>query len=232
VGSSWAQWKADVFMNTNGLGDQWINDHAQIISWLKPDLIDVMNEPMDLVGTTWEGEDDLVFQNYLAFVLRAIDAWRAVKPDLVCVVAGFPYWDMMRMALNPIPRSNILYDYHVYYSYTGAAPSEPWQLAYWEGRLEDAKKLLYEDILLRGNLQDMIKANLPLTLGEVGCHIQNPNADIYMRDIFDFCKQYNMGMLWHALSAYPPENSGLLASDWSSLNTLGQVWARNMLGVS
>jgi hypothetical protein len=232
----WYQMKANVILNYNGMGDQWINGFGQIIRTLHPDVVDVMNEPPNFaIGTSYASQytNAQFFQAYEQFVLRAIDAWRAIDPNLVISVAPMPFWDFNSMAANPIQRSNIIYDYH--FSYCGdniaPPPSAPDQYAYWMGQLSTAKSTLYLDFLSWSGIQLMLNKGLTVEFGETGTNLANPNAQQFMQDVYDFCYTYNIGIIQDIYRAYNPSSTGgmgILNSDYHTLNWMGQLWATNM----
>lgn len=92
---------------------------------------------------------------------------------------------------------------------------------------------MYQGLLDCG-LQEMLDKGLTVVFGESGSHILNPNALTFMQDLFDFCKEKNIGFIQECFRAWDPNTgnygTGILNTDWSTLNTLGQVWARNMVG--
>lgn len=227
------QEQADIIVNVNGSGDKWINDWGNIIKALNPYAIDVMNEPMGIEGTTYAPTmtQQQFFDVYRQFVIRAIEAWRQIKPDLVCIVANCPFykpWEETGFDVNPINESNIIYSYHYYYSYDGNYPPSylPEQIDYWEGRLSEGKKLLGERI--DSDTLPMRNKGFTVLVEETGSNVANPNALVFMQDWFDLCKERNLGVIQHALAPYPREIAGMLNEDWTTLNALGKVWARNM----
>jgi hypothetical protein len=229
---SWSQFKADVIMNKDGIGDQWINGWGQVIRDLQPYAADVMNEPMGVSGTTYEPTTTYgqFVEAYRQFCVRAIDAWRLIKPDLVCVINGCPFWDLKPLAANPIPRANLIYAVHYYYANDGTLGQEPSNidLAYWEGRLAEAKTLLESFLLNDEGVEACGNAGLDLLMEETGTCLEASNAFAFMQDMYDFCKSNNLGAIHHALVPYPKSKAGLLSEDWTTLNSLGELWSQNM----
>lgn len=41
-----------------------------------------------------------------------------------------------------------------------------------------------------------------IILGEVGTHNENPNAFVFMQDLFDFAKAYNIGVIQECFCAW------------------------------
>jgi hypothetical protein len=79
------------------------------------------------------------------------------------------------------------------------------------------------------NLQAMFNKNLTVNFGECGTCDTNPNALVFMQDLFDFAKTYNMGVVQEIFRIYGPDfPTGMLNSDGATLNALGQLWATNM----
>jgi len=231
-GYNWQE-QADIIMNADGKGDKWIRDWGNIIAVLQPYAIDVMNEPRGIKGTTYESKmtEAQFFEAYRQFCIKAIRAWREIKPDLVVVVANCPFykpWTETGFDANPINEPNIIYSVHYYYAYDNNYPPSylPEQRAYWDGNLAEAKKLLakridYDTLAMRNK-------GLVIIYEEVGTNVANPNAAVFMQDFYDLCKERNIGVIHHCLAAYPRSPAGLLNSDWATLNAIGEVWARNM----
>jgi hypothetical protein len=231
-GFNWQE-QADIIMNANGKGDKWINDWGQIIAVLQPYAIDVMNEPRGIGGTSYEATMTKAqfFEAYRQFCIRAIRAWRAIKPDLVIVVANCPFyetWTDTGFDVNPINEPNIIYSIHHYYAYDNTYPPSylPEQRAYWDGNLVQAKTLLAQRI----DYDTLAMRNKGFTIiyEEIGTNIANPNAAVYMQDFYDLCRERNIGVIHHCLAAYPRSPAGILNDDWTTLNSIGEVWARNM----
>lgn len=231
----WDVMRADAIMNVDGKGDLWISKYCTIIQALQPDIIGLMNEPVISIASRYGVSENEFFNRYRTFCIKAIAAYKAVKPDLVFAMCALPFWDFTRIAANPVP-GIAFYDLHYYYMYDNTYPP-PYSLdriAYWEGRLVEAKTLLYNYLLYNQNVQAMLNANLAVVLGEVGTHILNPNAQVFMQDLFDFGKTYNLGVIQECFRAWNPSlgyyGTGILNTDWETLNPLGDVWKRNMLG--
>ena len=229
---NWTQMKADVIMNKDGIGDEWINGWGEVIAGLQPYAIDIMNEPMWVYGTTYESTmtQEQFFEAYRQFCIRTIRAWRQLKPDLVCIVGGCPFWDLKPLAANPIPEPNLLYAVHYYYAYHGTIPdtAPAPNKAYYEGRLSEAKTLLESFLLYNEGIKACEDAGLQLLMEETGTCPEAPNAFVFMQDMYDFCKAHNIGVTHHALVPYPKATAGLLNEDWVTLNDLGKLWHQNM----
>ena len=234
---SWRQFKADVIMNKDGMGDQWINGFGEIVRELQPYAIDVMNEPMWVYGTTYEATmtQEEFFEAYRQFCIKAIRAWRQIKPDLVCIVGGCPFWDLKPLAANPIPEPNLIYAVHYYYAFDGALweyPSES-SVAYWEGRFDEAKTLLESLLLYDEGIKACEDAGLQVLMEETGTYsgrgvVPYDSNFVFMQDMYDFCKAHNIGVLHHSLNPFPKASTGLLNEDWTTLNDLGKLWHQNM----
>jgi hypothetical protein len=221
-------WKVQVVNNVNGLGDRWINEYANIVALLQPDLINIFSEPAtDLVN----GASSTFMQKYIDFCCRAIDAWRTIKPDLTVAVMGLPFWDLKPLInAGGIPRSNVLYALHYYYQYEGNYPPDyqPEMQAYWNGDLANAKTLLYEQFLEREGIQSALDHNFKVWFEALGCNINNPNALVFCKDAVDFCNQYKIG---YGTSGSHPYNgwSWMFNSD-GTLNACGRILLERMRG--
>ena len=180
-----------------------------------------MNEPPDYaIGTSFASQytNAQFFQAYEQFVTRAIDTWRAIEPNLVISVAPMPFWDFHDIAANPIPRANIIYDYHFTYSHDDIYPPSyaTDQLAYWNGNLAQGKSLLYIDFLSTSGIQLMLNEGLTVVFGETGTNLANPNAQAFMQDVYNFGDTYNIGMIQDMYRGYDATNFplGILNSDY------------------
>jgi hypothetical protein len=240
----WVQMKADVIMNADGKGDRWIADYGDVIAKLQPYGIGVMNEPEAVDGTTYAGTmtQEQFFEAYRQFVIRAVNAWRAIKPDLVAVVSGCPFWDLKSLAANPIPLPNVIYGYHQHYCIDNTSPeSYSGGVEYWNGQLAEGKAILYDYLLNTIGFQACLNAGMELCMIEVGAGNEANNAEVWIQDIYDFCKARNIGVLQHQFRPYPREFGGLLQEGtleqpsgiwWKpvTLNSMGELWSRNMQG--
>jgi hypothetical protein len=247
----WAQLKADVIMNADGKGDKWIADYGDVIAKLQPYGINVMNEPEAVDETTYAGTmtKEQFFEAYRQFVIRAVTAWRTIKPDLVAIVSGCPFWDLKPIAANPIPLLNVVYGFHYHYCHDDTLSNEPADIAYWDATdaqtLAQAKAILYDQWLnpqtWGPGLQNMLDAGLELCFIEVGAGNQANNAEVWMQDVYDFCKARNIGVLQHQFRPYPRYPAGILQEGsleqpsgiwWKpvTLNSMGELWSRNMQG--
>jgi hypothetical protein len=229
------QLQADIIMNANGAGDRWISDFGNIIQFVQPYGIDVMNEPGVLAGTSYAAymTEAEFFEAYRQFCIRCIDAWRLIKPDLVVIVHGQPFWDLHSIASNPIPRSNLLYSIHFYYAYGGYLHeySTDWEISYLGGDLTAAKTQLYNWLLYTEGVQNLLDAGLTPFFEELGSHINNPNALIFFQDVYDFAKIHNIGFTQCFFNEYPATPSAMIAEeDPATLNSIGEFWAKNMFG--
>lgn len=242
---SFNQQKADTVYNVNNLKTSWIELYSYAIQELQPDWVDCMNEPPALVPyTDYTISNQQFFEDYRGFVVDCIDAFISVKPDLKFCFESAPFWDLSYAFVSPRidelrPNVEIIYDVHNYYNYENSDPSswgytgseQPYNLAYWEGRLDEAKSLLFS-YLLDGNPHIRLAKNLGLSVyfGEAGLCSDNPNWQAFMDDMFEFSNLYGLGLNWHSWSyATSPRgedgNWGMLNSDSLTLNAVGQYWA-------
>jgi len=227
----WDNAKMEVVLNVSGLQDKWIADVGAIIQALQPDIVTPMGEPPYYIAdTVYNGTitQDQYVQTYRQFCIRAINAWRAIKPDLIGMVYSVPWWYLQVLAANPIPLPNIIYPMELWYSYDGTYPSEAWSQAYWKGSA-NAKSLLLDKLGGLG-IDEAISAGLTVIWEEVGANLAAPNALAFMQDIYDYSKSMNVGVLQGEFRGNPPYDAGILNSNWLTLNQMGLVWARNMQG--
>lgn len=220
-----ATYMADVILNVNGKGDEWITRFSQAIQECQPDAIEIMNEPPG----KWENPN-LTFQAYRDFVVRASTAYRAVKPDISLQVMGSPYYNLNDIdgtgswATKPLTEfSDVTYDVHLYYDRDSISVGAPFTAAYQSGNLAQAKTLLYNYILNTVGLQSLLSKGLPVIFGEFGVEPSYPNWEAFLLDMYSFIDQYDMGSIQHALSAEPHQYA-LLTSDWAHLSEMGLFW--------
>jgi hypothetical protein len=227
----------EIVLNKNGAGDAWINGWAQFIQELQPYAIDIINEPASIESSQYSAEMTPMewFAAYEAFAARCIDAWRAIKPDLVIHIENSPFWtNMERIIGSPIQRDDVVYALHVYYGLWNPVV-QTWrpqfEKDYWGvGNLANAKANLESYLLNERGVQGLLDKGLKVVMEETGVPVDAPNGALFMQDMYDICKKYDIGVLHHALDAAPRESSGLLNSDWLTLNSIGQVWYSNMSG--
>jgi hypothetical protein len=231
---SWSQMEADAIMNTGGAGDQWISVYGDMIRQIQPWGIDVMNEPPIVQDTTYNATmtQNQFFAAYRQFCTRAIEAWRATKPDLVIIINSMPFWDLHPIVANPVPGTDYL-AIHYYYSYDNTQPPSydlP-SVAYWQGNLTSAKTLLSSTLLNNEGVQVAIDAGFKVLWEEMGTRINNPNALVFLQDAYDFANINNIGVLHHNFRPASIYGTGILNDDWATLNAMGEVWKLNMPGV-
>jgi hypothetical protein len=230
---------AALIMNTDGWGDKWIERYGRMVEVLQPWAINVVNEMFDKTGTPYQYTmtDAQYLEYYRQFCIRAIDAWRAIKPDLVCIISGCPFSDNRPIANNPIPRPNLVYSFHYYYLRTGELRSNPaaWEVAYYEGRLSEAKSLLHDFLMNgKGALSTLKAKGLPILFEEFGTWAEERyNNYQFIRDAWEICAENDVGIGQFCFARFgtgTPHQSwwGLLTSDWKQLNSYGQVWASCM----
>jgi hypothetical protein len=226
------QGKADVIMNASGKGDLWISCYGEVIRELQPDIIDVMNEPPLVDWTSYNKTvtRQQFFEEYENFVVRAINAWKTIKPDMIFDVESCPWWDLSPLVANPLNISNVIYSYHYYYSYDGTPPPD-WDSAskaYWAGNLTEAKQLLDQHLLNETGIGAALDKGMHIDMTETGACLAAPNALAFMQDMYDFCKTHDIGVLYFSLNPYPKAPTGLLNADWKTLNAMGELWSANM----
>lgn len=168
---------------------------------------------------------------YISFVCKAVDAWRAIKPDLTIAVMSIPWWDL-KLLINAggIPRSNIVYALHYYCEYFNTQSNNPEMIAYWnattQANLSNAKTLLYSHFLQDEGIQLALNNGFKPWFEALGTNINNPNAVSFCKDATDFCKQYNIDVV---SSGNHPYNgwSWMFNSD-GTLNDVGRIMLENM----
>jgi hypothetical protein len=225
--SDWTQFQIQVINNYNGLGDRWISEYANVVQAIQPDLMTVFSEaPGDLASGLASAS---FMQTYISFCTKATDAWRAIKPDLIVAVQSLPFWDLKPLInAGGIPRSNVLYALHYYYSYNGKYPPSwhPEMQAYWNGNLNEAKTLLYNHFLTNEGIQDALSHGFKVWFEALGCNIANPNAAVFAKDATDFCKQYDIDYI--TSGSHPYNGWSWMFNSDGTLNDVGKVMLENM----
>jgi len=225
-------YKAQVILNENGAGDDWIQKFTQVIADLQPQAIEIMNEPPD---ADLSGNPNLTFEAWRNFCIKAINAYRAEKPDVIIFVDGCPFWDLNAWAEAPLPFNNIYYAFHHHYGATGLTQPPPetwpefkWINAYFTGNLTQARIFLEDYILNNEGVRALSEKGLPMVFIESGTSMEQPNWDAWLRDMYSIMAKYNAGFLLFSLAANPPDTNGILEDNWKTLNPMGLIWKENM----
>lgn len=201
--------------------------------------LDIFNEP------PWIENPDqrqIAEDRYLEFMRQAIDAVRAVVPNLPIVAEGIPEWSP-GFFLRPgksLNRTDVIYALH-YYAWYG----DPWisdgrtetliARAYAEGRYADGRKLMAQYFYQVGffELQDN---GYPILFTEIGTdpYLQESYWSRWTQDLYDIAKERNIGYLQHGFFDTPrpiPDPShagwfmfGMLNRDLVSLSDIGRLW--------
>jgi hypothetical protein len=208
------------------LQDQWITAFSQVIRDCNPDGIEIMNEPPD---ASLSGVAGSTFAAFRAFCVRAIEAYKAINPDLIFFIDGCPFYKPGVWATNPLPYDNL--SYVVHYHYMGVDPPASWVEDYAVihpyviGDLATAKAALENFILNVEGVQSLINLGLSVTFTECGAVLTAPNAIAEITDLHNIALKIGAGFMQHAFHAYTTSDSmGMLNSDWKTLNALGQAW--------
>jgi hypothetical protein len=213
---------SNVILNVGGAGDKWIADWSAVIRAVQPDGFDLINEPAPVSGAATP-----TFTDWRNFVIRAITAFKAVKPDLKFLVESYPYWDLSPWATAPLPWNDVYYGCH--WEYYGGPPStgDPqfaWWNAYYTGNLAYAKSQMEQWTLQNEGVQACFKAGLPILFDGSCTEMSKPNWDAWQKDVYDLSFKYGVGYLQFTMQGNPPDTHGILNSDWTTLNAMGQVW--------
>jgi hypothetical protein len=229
-----AQACAAIIMNTDGWGDRWIQRWGRVVETIQPYGIDVLNEMFDKTGTPYENimTNAQYLEAYRQFCIRAIDSWRTIKPDIVCLISGCPFMDMRPIANNPIPRPNLIYVYHYYYLFDGTLSqwASNFDKAYYQGNLSQAKSLLTDYLMNgKGAFATFKTKGLPILFEEMGTIAQEKNNNFqFVRDVNEICKANNVSVEQFCLAPFGTGShqatTGMLTPDWSQFNSYGQLW--------
>lgn len=225
-------YKAKVILNEDGAGDDWIQKFSQVISELQPQGIELMNEPPD---ANLAGNSNLTFEAYRNWCIKAVTAYRMVKPDLTIFVDGCPFWNLNAWADNPLPFNNIYYAFHLHYGVLGLQSPPPehwagykWENAYYTGDLAQAKSFLEDYLLHDQGMKALSDKGLRMQFIESGTSMEQPHWDAWLQDMYTITGKYDAGFLQFSLGANPPDVNGILEGDWETLNLMGFVWKENM----
>ena len=232
-----SQHKAEAIFNENGFGDYWISLYSTAVEELQPDWVDPMNEPPNKYYTTYDSSKTYqqVYDTYLAFMVKCMDAFITIKPDLKFMFESCPFWDNSYAFVSPRidelrPAYTIMYEVHLYYLFEGGSPADPskdYEYSYWQGDLTSAKSQLYSYLLdSYPHIRTALDLDLDIYLAEAGTNSNNPNWSSFMNDMFSFFDTYNLGLMWHSWY-YSGVNGvqGMLNEDWETLNSVGNHWA-------
>jgi hypothetical protein len=222
----------------------WISIYGDMIRQIQPYGVNPMNEPPVIADTSYGSSvtQAQFIKDYKNFVIACIDAWTQIKPGLVFVVEGSPFYDIASILNSPRidqsrPSTTIYYSTHYHYSYENVDPNtwgykDDAQQGYWNAAnsadLANAKTALYNNFLHNDGISTAISLGLNIIFEEVGGNIKNPNVLAFEQDLFDFAKAYNISVLWHSWGTSGTFGIGLL-TDWTpKLNPMGTVWSQNM----
>jgi hypothetical protein len=228
VGAMSTQDESNIINNVGSAQSNWINSWGSKISQLQPYAIMVMNEPTN--GGTFSTASSSAFAAYRQFCSNAISAWRLIKPDLVVIVNNDPFNDVFDstsygFAANPLPFTNIMYGRHIYYAYDNSYPPSylPDQQSYWNGNTASGKQYLTNIITRESSA--LIAKGQTVIWDEWGANVNAPNAQAYVRDFISICRSLGISCLYYDFvpSTYSP--TGLLNSDYKTLNAVGSAWA-------
>jgi hypothetical protein len=252
----WDQMRGNIIFNVSGMQDYYLNMSEQMVRDLQPDVWHILDEPI-WEGTQWN--ETTFFNGYRQFSIKVIQRLRAIKPDLKFLVTSIPFWDMHPIAANPIPGADYyLYAFYNMIDDGKPPPSyETGLQAYWNAKtsadFDNAKQIQWNRWLNDAGLQAMIDAGLQVIDFGGTARTDNINGNLipnylqYMQDYYDFCKTYNFHSI--VLTLMPDTSSGLVengvrfycggmlnGTGWvagapytTTLNDLGQLWAKNMI---
>ena len=227
-------WKSNVINNVNGEQDKWIAACSDYISQIQPDVWYVANEFV-------LHQEDIDIQTYRAFLARCIRAYHKIKPDLICVVMGFPFTDLKPL-LNAggINEPNTVYDLHYYYNLRGGVPASYDNVgnAYYNAttpqQLDDAKQLFYSYLDNNAGVSLAKSLGKDLWFSEIGTVRLNPNYYQFMVDAFDYMQSRKIGFAPFMsasegdsanLPSYPTQ---VFNFDFTELNEIGILASKYM----
>jgi hypothetical protein len=177
-------------------------------------------------------------------VTKAVNILHAIDPNLICAINPVPFWDSRASAAKPVRLPNTYYNSHRYYnggsSSTCAAPpsNSAWLVHYWSGNFSEGKRLLYEQLELKGP-GPLLRVGLEVNHDEVGIngYCVMPGGDshghlTFLKDMYDYCKMKGIGYFAHNLGPFGKTGNinkwGMLTADWKLFNAVGLHWAKNL----
>lgn len=235
--SAGIQAEANIIKNVGTAQTDWINNWSSIINALNPYAIMVMNEPS--VNGAYRMATQSEFTQYRNFCMNCINAWRAIKPNIVIIVHQFA-WNAVYgegnntydFVANPLPYSNILYTAHYYYAYNNIVPPpyQPEGLAYWNNKQvltpaqrANAKQLLTNYIT---NASSKILAKgQKFIFDEWGSCLAAPNSGAFAEDFVSIANSLNIGSIIYDIVPASYESVGILNEDYKTFNAVGLSWA-------
>jgi hypothetical protein len=219
----------------------WINTYGSIIRTIQPYGVNPINEVPVVADTSYGSyiSQAQFIADYKGFIIECIDAWSQIKPGLVFVVEGSPFYDISSMLSYPRidqsrPSTTIYYSVHYHYQYYNQNPYttlsyyDTTLCSYWSGDLTTARSALFSNFLINDGIKKARDLGLNVIFEEIGANINNPNVLAFEQDVFDFAEIYDISVLWHSWGPSGSTGIGLLSNWTPTLNSMGTVWANNM----
>lgn len=221
---------SQVINNVNGMGDRWIQECNDYITYIQPDIFPVCDE-------FYRSQTDLNMETYIAFLKRCIQSHRQVKSNLKFVVMGAPFWNLKPIIdAGGIPNEpDLFWAVHRYYQHhQGYPPSyDTMAVAYWEATTSDelanAKQELINDFDNKRGIAYALSKGYTIFLQELGTHWNNPNYLQYMHDCFDYAESRNLDFgVWMPTLPDASFRTNVLTADLTALNEVGELASQYM----
>jgi hypothetical protein len=93
--------------------------------------------------------------------------------------------------------------------------------------LESARQKL-EAFIIKETCPTLVSKGMQVMFDEWGANVNAPNAQAFVSDFINICKEQNIGSLYYDIVPASYEGTGLLNEDYLTLNAVGQTWAACM----
>jgi len=219
----------------------WIDWGVEVTTYLNPDAILITDEPCNepqMVATGFT-EDE-----YYAFAVDCVKAWRAVDPDILIATFGVPfkyvfmYYDPSYgtiegvRCLGPLkdpdtgqPFENIVYILN--YPYGGDSWGYTAEETDTEAELVACRDAMYGTFDWK--LKPLKGSNQICFTSGAFKYVMDPpkNWQRFIYDVYEYCKQNNIWQLQYGM-VHSIYWWAMLAEGWKSWNTIGQFWVENV----
>lgn len=211
----------------------WFDGWTPIIQALQPDVIEILNEAADLELS--EGVT-VTMQQYHDFATRSVDLYRSLCGNKPILLTSLPFYQMDKIAANPVQRNDLYYSFHFYF-HSPSALANPRYVAMWNAYNPYvnpvAAKLATQECIMNSDWQvhTAIDAglNLHFVFGVLNS-VDETAGQAWLHDVYAICKQYDIESITQAQFDVPSAAAeyGMFMDMVGGLNAFGTVWSEEM----